>query len=310
MKSRLFTWMCAFLFVPAMFASATPFASASSFASAAPGDPLVPSDPEPFQVTAKTEVPNATLQPGSYSIRILDHLRDRVILQVSSKGSRVETTFLAIPASTMANAPVGPIPYSAGPKGKAAMKGFAFPGGLAVEFVYPKNDAVSIAQANDTRVMAIDPASEGRVAAPKLKQNDMEMITLWMLQPTRVGADDKKSAGIAASRYQAPPSATTAPVETAQASQPAQSTPAASSYTASTGSPSPSTRPIAPRRQRPVQLAQNDVPPPPPARTHTRPASVTALPHTGSNLPLLGLATFLCLFAGGSLSLRRLANQA
>ena len=69
-------------------------------------EPAVPSGPEQFQVTEKTEIPNTTLPPGSYSIRIVDHLRDRVILQVSSKGSHVETTFLAVPASTMANAPV------------------------------------------------------------------------------------------------------------------------------------------------------------------------------------------------------------
>ena len=280
------------------------------FASPRPDAPAIPTEPEPFQVTAKTEVPNATLQPGSYSIRILDHLRDRVILQVSGKGSHVETTFIAVPASTMANAPVGPIPYGNGPKGKAALKGFAFPGGLAVEFVYPKNDAVSIAQANDTRVMAIDPASEGKVAAIKLKQDDMEMITLWMLEPSSVGPDDKKPTGIAATRYQAPAPVAPAPVETAQA-QPVATGGGAASFTgnSTTTASSPVTPRATPaRRPRPVQLAQNDVPPPPAAaRTHTRPANVTSLPHTASSLPLAGLGAFLALFLGGCLTLRRLA---
>ena len=304
MKSRILVCLFALLSVPALQAL-VPYDT-----------PAVPSEPEQFQVTEKTEVPNTTLTPGSYSIKILDHLRDRVILQVTGK-NHVQVTFLAIPAATMANSPVGPIPYSTGPKGKAALKGFSFPGGTAVEFVYPKNDAVSIAQANGTRVMAIDPASEGRVPAPKLNQNDMQMITLWMLEPARVGPSDAKPT-ISASRYQAPqPAAVQAPVQTAQsepapapAPAPAASapvTPATSAYTqpASTAG----VRPAA-RHSHAFQLAQNDVPPAlQPARTHVRPAGVKTLPHTASALPLVWLAAFVSLFAAAGLSLRRLAFQ-
>lgn len=282
-------------------------------------NPALSTEPEQFQVTQKTEVPNVTLQPGSYSIRVLDHLRDRVILQVSGNG-RVETTFIAIPASTMANAPVGPIPYSTGPKGQAALKGFAFPGGLAVEFVYPKNDAVSIATANDTRVMAIDPASEGRVAAPKLSQNDMQMITLWMLEPSRVGPNDTKPTGIAATKYQAPPQAESSPVETAQTETAPPANPAGSPASVNSGMATDAGTHRARAHngsgsgthgvQAPVQLARNDTPAPPPARTHTRPANVTALPHTASALPLLWLAMLGSLLLGASLSLRRLTSHA
>ncbi len=297
MKSRFLALMCALLVVPAVAAVASP------------NSPAVPSEPEQFQVKEKTEVPNTTLQPGSYSIRILDHLRDRVILQVSGKNNHVQATFLAVPAATMASAPVGPIAYSAGPKGKAAMKGYAFPGGTAVEFVYPKNDAVSIAQANGTRVMAIDPASEGRVPSPKLNQNDMQMITLWMLEPARVGPADAKPT-IAASRYQAPQPATevaqneAAPAPAApSAPAPSAPAPAADSETAAPAVPSHAVA----RRSRPVQLAQNDVPPAPaPVRTHVRPA-VKALPHTASLLPLLWMGAFATLFLGASLSFRRMA---
>ncbi len=306
MKSRVLAFLCTFLVAPVVVAA--PLA----------GDPSVPSGPEQFQVKEKTEVPNTTLQPGSYSIRILDHLRDRVILQVSDKSNHVASTFLAVPASTMANAPAGPISYGSGPKGKAALKGFSFPGGVAVEFVYPKNDAVSIAKANDTRVMAIDPASEGRVPAQKLKQDDMEMITLWMLEPSRVGPGDAKAPAIAATRYKAPQPSTSASVETAQA-QPAPVPPAApvavpapvsSENTIATSStPSPAPRPVM-RKAPPVQMAQNDVAAPPaPVRTHVRPANVKALPHTGSSLPLLWLATGLSLLSGGLLTGRRLALQ-
>ncbi len=300
MKVRALMSLLSVFLVPAAWAAHVP----------ADGGPTT--EPEQFQVAQKTEVPNTTLQPGNYSIRVLDHLRDRVILQVSGKGNHVESTFIAIPASTMANAPVGPISYSSGPKGQAAMKGFSFPGGLAVEFVYPKNDAVSIAKANDTRVMAIDPASENRVPAPNLTQNDMQMITLWMLEPSRVGPNEAKASGISATKYQAPVPAATAPVQTAQA-QPAPTpgpAPASTYASASTPPSQPAPQPRrATRRQAPVQVAQNDVPPSPAPATHTRPASVKALPHTASFLPLLWLAALGSLVLGSSLSLRRLASN-
>lgn len=295
MKLQVLGWLCGLLLVPAVPAVALP------------DNPAVPSEPEQFQVKEKTEVPNLTLQPGAYSIRIVDHLRDRVILQVSGKSNHVQSTFLAVPAATMANAPVGPIPYSTGPKGKAALKGFAFPGGTAVEFVYPKNDAVSIAQANGTRVMAIDPDSEGRVPAPKLSENDMQLITLWMLEPSRVGPGEGTPT-IAASHYQAPPTASPAPSESAQV-QPAQtSSPVAAPAPAvdeATSQPVPPTVTHNPRRSRPVQVAQNDVPPSPAVRAHTRPSGITALPHTASMLPLAWLGALASLGLAGSLTLRR-----
>lgn len=294
MRLQVLSWLCAFLFVPAVPAVALP------------DNPAVPSEPEQFQVREKTEVPNLTLQPGAYSIRIVDHLRDRVILQVTGKASHVQSTFLAVPAATMANAPVGPITYSTGPKGKAALKGFAFPGGTAVEFVYPKNDAVSIAQANGTPVMAIDPASENRVPAPKLSQNDMQLITLWMLEPARVGPGGGTPT-IAASHYQPPATTSTAPVETAQAQPAPAAAPAPVASQPVAEASTPAVTPHAARRQRPVQVAQNDVPPAPAVRTHTRPAGITALPHTASMLPLLWLMAFGSFGVAIALTVRRIA---
>ena len=295
--------------VRALLSLLSVFLVPAAVAARVPADGGPSTEPEQFQVAQKTEVPNATLQPGNYSIRVLDHLRDRVILQVAGKGNHVQTTFIAIPAATMANAPVGPIAYSAGPKGQAAMKGFSFPGGLAVEFVYPKNDAVSIAQANDTRVMAIDPASEGRATAPNLSQNDMQMITLWMLEPSRVGANEAKPSGISATKYQAPPQAASAPVETAQSQSAPAPAPASSYAPASSATSQSAPQPRrASHRSQPVQVAQNDAPSAP--ATHVRPAGVKALPHTASDLPLLWMVALISLLLGGSLSLRRFASNA
>ncbi len=261
----------------------------------------VPSEPAQFQVSEQTEVPNTTLKPGAYSIRVVDHLKDRMIVEIQGRNN-VHTTFIAIPAGTMATAGTGPIPYSAGPKGKSALKGFSFPGGTTVEFVYPKNNAVSLAKANGTRVMAIDPASEGRVPASKLTSNDMQMISLWMLEPTPV-TPNSNQVGIAASHYQAPTT------QVASSAAPADTTVAAPPVSADNVETSPV--PNAPARvhhskpsaQPSVQVASADVPPPP--RTRSR-ANVTTLPHTASSLPLAELLSAGFFALGGALSLRRL----
>ena len=153
--------------------------------------------------------------------------------------------------------------------------------------------------------MAIDPASEGRVPASKLTSNDMQMISLWMLEPTPV-TPNNNPVGIAASHYQAP------------ATQVASASP--STDTANSASPAPtnvadsSPAPVAPARARhsrpsvqaPVQVASAEVPPPP--RTRSR-ANVTSLPHTASSLPLAELLSASFFALGGALSLRRLRTR-
>ena len=165
-----------------------------------------------FTVDTKTQVPGKTLKPGAYTIRIMDHLSDRMIVRIDRDGKQ-ETTFLALPVSSLPKpAAQGAIRLSNGPKGKDAIRGFAFPNGTLAEFVYPKEEAVGIAKANNTKIPAVDPASEGRSADPNLSSEDMKMVTLWMLSPQTVGPD-ASGGGIAAERYQAP-------VQTASAAAP------------------------------------------------------------------------------------------
>ena len=155
-----------------------------------------------FTVDAKTQVPGKTLKAGSYTIRIVDHLSDRMILRIDRDGKQ-ETTFLALPVSTLPRPAGEGVIAANGEKGKNAIRGFAFPNGVLAEFVYPKEEAVGIAKANNTKIPAVDPASEGRSANPNLSSEDLKMVTLWMLTPKRVGPE-AGSAGISAERYQAP----------------------------------------------------------------------------------------------------------
>ena len=167
---------------------------------AAPG--LPPDAPAKFSVSTQTEIPGLTLQPGAYTIRIMDHYADRVIVRVEGRGD-VHSTFIALP-----NVGIG-TPDSSGlinwrnsPSGLAATRGFSFPGGIEVEFVYPKAEAVTLAKLNANKVPAIDPASEGRVADQAgLSKDDMQLVTLWMLAENKVGPSDTAPA-ITAERYQ------------------------------------------------------------------------------------------------------------
>jgi hypothetical protein len=163
-----------------------------------------PKPAETFTVDVSTKIPGATLRPGDYSISLVNHLSDRDILRVDSPNGTVHTTFIGIPNSHIPR-PSGPqlVNWNNRAEGHAYVRGWYFPGSSAVtEFVYPKADAVAIAKVNQAKVLAIDPASEGRVDDPELSSDDMRLITLWMLSATAVGPG-KGTPAIEAERYQA-----------------------------------------------------------------------------------------------------------
>ncbi len=226
-----------------------------------------------FSVDAPTNVPGKTLKAGTYSIHVLDHLSDRVILQIQDSKGKAETSFLAVPNATLPHGSgVGPIPYAEAKHKAGTLRGFAFPGGNAVEFVYPKEQAAGIAKTSGANVLAIDPASEGRPALAKLSKDDMELVTLWTLSPTRVGPENASQPAIQAQRYQ--PVQPPAPVQIASLNDgPRLSAPqnaaAPARASAMTAQPAPTQRPA-----RPVK----------------RPAVIASLPHTASQLPLIFLS--------------------
>lgn len=166
-----------------------------------------------FTISEQSKVPGLTLKPGTYSIRVVDHLSDRLIVRVANAQGSTQATFLGIQNGSIPKpSSTGPVVWGKSPKGGTILRGFEFPGGgSVVEFVYPKAEAVSIATVNDSKVPAIDPASEGKVADKNLSKDDLEVVTLWLLSSTTVGPSDAKP-GIQAERYQAPPSSQVASV--------------------------------------------------------------------------------------------------
>lgn len=156
-----------------------------------------------FDVSQPTMVPGTTLQPGNYSVEIVDHLQDRFVLRVEGAGGSPHTLFIGVPSKGLKANSSGPVMWSSGPEGKSALKGFVFPrGGQSIEFVYPKDDAVALAKANSGAVLAVDPASEGK--APQLSNlsgDEMKMVTLWMLTPQAVTGAGSGEPSISASKY-------------------------------------------------------------------------------------------------------------
>ncbi len=145
-----------------------------------------------------TAVPGKTLAPGSYTIRVLDHLSDRYILRVDNAGGSSHALFIGIPSKSLDTGTKGEIAWKTPAEGATYVRGWKFASLPALEFAYPKNDAVAVAKANDAQVPAIDPESDSMVAAAKLSPDEMHIVTLWLLTPTTVSPN--APAGIQAKR--------------------------------------------------------------------------------------------------------------
>jgi hypothetical protein len=155
-----------------------------------------------FDMPASYGVPGVVLPAGSFSINVASHLGNRYIVHIDDQAGDVLATFLGLPSTRLPHPADGRISWTTANKGVIYLKGWYFPtASVGLEFVYPKAEAVAIAQANHTPVAAIDPASDGLlVAQPKdLSAKDLQVVTLWMLTPTRVGPQGAE--GIKAQRY-------------------------------------------------------------------------------------------------------------
>ncbi len=245
----------------------------------------------PFSIQKDTQIPGKTLKPGSYTIIIKDHLTDRAIIQVKNDSGKIESTFLGVFHSGLqGGGSTGPITLPTD-KGHGALRGFQFPGGGTIEFVYPKAEAAAIATSSPEQVLAIDPASDNLKTKGDLSREDAQIVTLWSLQATKVTTGQT---GISAKKYvSSEPSNNGTTVAAAQAPQPAPVTASAPP------APAAPVRQAAPARQpqtaakRPAPEATAQV-----ASSGRRPA-LSALPHTASNLPYVFLAMLGSFTAAG-----------
>ncbi len=109
------------------------------------------------------------------------------------------TLFLAVPGKHQPA--TGQVLWHNQASGATYIRGWQFGNMPAfLQFVYPKNDAVAVAKANNAQVPAIDPESEGMKTTASLTKDESQMITLWLLTPTPVGPN--APAGIEAHKLQ------------------------------------------------------------------------------------------------------------
>jgi hypothetical protein len=279
------------IFTGVLFVSTLSAAYASTSPAASYISPDAASLTSNFTVGTRTVVPGTTLKPGSYVIRIVDHLSDRTILSVERPDGKVLATFLALPSQAISRGGSGPVDFSDGPKHDRALRGYSFPGNLTVEFVYPKAEAVQLAIANGQKVEAIDPASDNLPSKEKnLSHDDMQIVTLWTLSPTVVPAGGGLSGpAISAAKYVPPsPPQPSAPRYVARNEPPAnmpnaapfQQTPAAS---------------IAAPRSRPASATRKPV--------------LAVLPHTASDLPMILMLGLLAFIGAVMLRLRSVSRS-
>ena len=262
-----------------------------------PGAPF-----QQFTISDKTRIPGATLKPGSYNIQVVDHLSDRVIVRVEGNGGSTHSTFLGLPNSSLGKPAVpGPITWGNAAQGTQYLRGWYFPNSAsAIEFVYPKGDAVAIAKSNQAKVPAIDPASEGKVADKELSKDDMELVTLWLLSSTQVGPNDSTPA-IKAERYQQVASAQTNEPPRPQVSSGA-STSSGSSYSGASTSSGSSYSGSASSGSNADVSQQASVSKPKPV--HRKPV-IAQLPHTASSLPLFFLSAVFLFAAAAAMRMYR-----
>ncbi len=273
--------------------AATILAIAPVAMSAAPLDPATEGASATFSITHQTQVPGEVLKPGDYSIQIVEHISDRMIVRIDNVQGKEHVLFLGVPNldGPASNTASGVQTWHTGAGSLPTLRGFNFPSGTAVDFVYPKAEAAALAKANAATVIAVDPESEGRPTKLKdLTSDDMREINLWMLTLTSTGPNDHKVPALEAKHYQ-PRSAAAA--EVAASAVPAP--------TAAKREPQTAAAPVAQQ----TQIARADQPAVPQSATHKRRAVGTELPHTASTLPAVvavGIASLLLAF---TLYLRR-----
>ncbi len=155
-----------------------------------------------FTLTSPSNIPGATLQAGTYTIHIVNRLSDRSIVQVDSANGDLHSTFIGIPNDKLpGSSDSGLVDWAHSTKGAGYLRGWRVPGtSSSIEFVYPKAEAVAIANSNQAKVPAIDPASEGLAVDSSLSQRDMQLVTLWLLSAERIGPTDR-APSIKAERY-------------------------------------------------------------------------------------------------------------
>jgi hypothetical protein len=158
-------------------------------------------DTQNIVITELMQIPQATIEPGSYSLSIEDRIKDRAVVRVSSLNNKQHFLALAVNSRELASDnSKGIILFNAADEKLQILRGWVCPSCTqGLEFVYPKLDAVKITAETGQTVLAVDPAFDKLPDA--LSSKDMKVVTLWLLSPERI-TPDRRGSGLRVARYQ------------------------------------------------------------------------------------------------------------
>jgi len=110
-------------------------------------------------ISGPVQIPGATLPAGSYVFKLADIPGDRHVVQVFDKDEKkIYATMLAVPSQRMEPSDKPIVLFSERASGSPqAVKVWYYPGDkIGNEFVYRKSQAMKIARASHTRVLAMN----------------------------------------------------------------------------------------------------------------------------------------------------------
>jgi hypothetical protein len=122
-------------------------------------------------VNEAVQVPNATLQPGKYVMKLLDSPSNRHIVQIfDANEQHLITTVLAIPNYRLQPTGKTAFGFWETPAGQPkALRSWFYPGdNFGQEFAYPKNQAVQIAAATQQNVPTTYAQSESELTTARV----------------------------------------------------------------------------------------------------------------------------------------------
>jgi hypothetical protein len=111
----------------------------------------------PLTISEPTEIPGKILLPGKYEVQVLNTKETRMVVQFKTVDPpKVVATVIAVPDYRVGAAEGGGFNYfQRAPGSGLALKSWLYPGNnFGVEFVYPKEEAVQLAQASHQEVYA------------------------------------------------------------------------------------------------------------------------------------------------------------
>jgi len=144
----------------------------------------------PLRLSEPTEIPGKVLQPGAYVIKVVDTARIRSIVQfLNPDETEVIATVLAVPTRRVPAAEETEFTYFQRQEGAPqAMKSWIYPGeNFGVEFVYPKAEAITLAEKTHETVYATpapEPTIESEVVAVTPERKEIPYQSLPTLPKT------------------------------------------------------------------------------------------------------------------------------